>query len=80
MLLASLKEEPTWLLVLGDSVHRGLFLTLVDMVLEMGQKKKIYSSAVEKCWGYADLRIGNLRLTYQVRFVKVQGVCARRYC
>jgi len=70
MLLASLKEEPTWLLVLGDSVHRGLFLSLVDMVLVKGQKRKIYSSAVQKCWGYADLRIGNLRLTYQVRLVK----------
>lgn len=67
ILLASLKEEPTWLLVLGNSIHRGLFLTLVDMVLAKGQKDDIFTSAMQKCWGYADLRIGNLRLTYQVR-------------
>ncbi len=61
-------EEPTWLLVLGGSVQRGVFLTLVDMALERGQKDEMESSAVQKCWGYADVRIGNLRLTYQVSF------------
>lgn len=64
--LASL-EEPTWLVVLGGSVQRGLFLTLVDMVLAQGQKDNFSSSVIEKCWGYADVRVGNLRLTYQVR-------------
>ncbi|CAM9589285.1 unnamed protein product, partial [Ectocarpus sp. 8 AP-2014] len=65
MVLASLDGEPTWLLVLGGSVQRGVFLTLVDMVLAAGQKKDITSSIVGKCWGYADVRVGNLRLTYQ---------------
>ncbi|CAM9719661.1 unnamed protein product, partial [Hapterophycus canaliculatus] len=60
MLLANL-EEPTWLLVLGGSVQRGLFLTLVDMVLAQGQKDDLMSSTVQKCWGYADIRLGNLR-------------------
>ncbi|CAM9778424.1 unnamed protein product [Scytosiphon promiscuus] len=64
MLLAGL-EEPTWLLVLGGSVQRGLFLTLVDMVLAQGQKDNLISSTVQKCWGYADIRVGNLRVTYQ---------------
>ncbi|CAB1106329.1 unnamed protein product [Ectocarpus sp. CCAP 1310/34] len=66
MLLASLDGEPTWLLVLGGSVQRGVFLTLIDMVLAAGQKHDIQSSVVQKCWGYADVRVGNLRLTYQV--------------
>ncbi|CAM9980454.1 unnamed protein product, partial [Hapterophycus canaliculatus] len=65
MLLAS-SEEPTWVLVLGGSVQRGLFLTLVDMVLAQGQKENMGTSTVQKCWGYADIRVGNLRLTYQV--------------
>ncbi|CAN0347196.1 unnamed protein product [Ectocarpus sp. 6 AP-2014] len=66
MLLASLDNESTWLLVLGGSVQRGVFLTLIDMVLAAGQKHDISSSVLQKCWGYADVRIGNLRLTYQV--------------
>ncbi|CAN0367600.1 unnamed protein product, partial [Ectocarpus sp. 12 AP-2014] len=66
MLLASLDGEPTWLLVLGGSVQRGVFLTLVDMVLAAGQKHDIQSSVIQKCWGYADVQVGNLRLTYQV--------------
>ncbi|CAM9548864.1 unnamed protein product [Ectocarpus sp. 12 AP-2014] len=66
MLLASLDGEPTWLLVLGGSIERGAFLTLVDMVLAAGQKHDIGSSVLQKCWGYADVRVGNLRLTYQV--------------
>lgn len=66
LMLASL-EEPTWLVVLGGSVQRGVFLTLVDMVLAQGQKDDIGASAIQKCWGYADIRVGNLRLTYQVR-------------
>ncbi|CAN0308865.1 unnamed protein product [Ectocarpus sp. 6 AP-2014] len=65
MTLASLDNEQTWLLVLGGSVQRGVFLTLVDMVLVAGQKDDIDTSTLGKCWGYADVRVGNLRLTYQ---------------
>ncbi|CAM9273949.1 unnamed protein product [Ectocarpus sp. 13 AM-2016] len=65
MLLASLDNESTWLLVLGGSVQRGVFLTLIDMVLAEGQKHDISSSVLQKCWGYADVQVGNLRLTYQ---------------
>lgn len=67
MTLASL-EEQTWLLVLGDSVFRGIFLTLVDMVLGKGQKANIKQSVLQKCWGYADVQVGSLRVTYQVPF------------
>lgn len=67
MLLAS-QEKPTWLVVLGGSVQRGLFLTLVDMVLAQGQKDEFPTSAIQKCWGYADIRVGNLRLAYQASF------------
>eukprot|EP00903_Cladosiphon_okamuranus_P014398 g13366.t1 len=64
MVLASLKE-PTWLLALGNSILRGVFLTLVDMALSKGQKDALSTSVLAKCWGFSDVRIGNLRLTYQ---------------
>ena len=67
MLLASL-SEPTWLLVLGGSIQRGVFLTLVDMILAQGQKDDMRTSIIDKCWGYADVTVGNLRVTYQVSF------------
>ena len=66
ILLATL-EEPTWLLAVGNSVLRGVYLTLVDLVLGRGQKDELGTSVIEKCWGFADIRIGNLRLTYQVK-------------
>eukprot|EP00904_Undaria_pinnatifida_P003351 jgi/Undpi1/13016/HiC_scaffold_8.g02679.m1 len=64
MLLADL-EEPTWVLVLGGSVQRGVFLMLIDLALAQGQKDELLSSALAKCWGYLDIQIGNLRFTYQ---------------
>ena len=79
MLLASL-EEDTLILVIGSSVQRGVFLTLVDMALAQGQKDDISRSVVEKCWGYASVRVGSLRLAYQVivfveltKFIAVQS-------
>ncbi|CAM9438074.1 unnamed protein product [Scytosiphon promiscuus] len=64
LLLAGL-EEPTWLLAMGNSILRGVFLTLVDMALAEGQKDDFSTSVVKKCWGFIDIRIGNLRLSYQ---------------
>lgn len=66
MAIAS-SDSPTWVLVLGGSVQRGLFLTLVDMVLAKEQKHQLASSALHRCWGWSDIRIGNLRVSYQVR-------------
>lgn len=65
ILLASLHEE-TWILVLGSSVQRGVFLSLVDMALAQGQKEDLAGSVLQKCWGHANVRVGNLRLTFQV--------------
>ena len=79
MLLAGMKaEEPTWLLVLGGPVQRGVFLSLVDMALAQGQKDEIGASAVRDCSGYADVRIGNLRVTYQVRYLVDGFLLGRR--
>lgn len=36
-------------------------------------------SSSRRCWGYANVRIGNLRLTYQVQKILVRtGVCLKR--
>lgn len=67
MMLAAL-EEPTWLLFVGTSVQRGVFLAIVDMLLSKGQKDNFPSSALQKCWGWSDFRIGSLRVSYQVLF------------
>lgn len=66
MLLAAL-EKPTWLLAVGNSILRGIYLTMVDMILVRGQKDELDTSVIEKCWGFVDIKIGNLRLTYQVK-------------
>lgn len=76
MVLAGL-EEPTWLLALGNSILRGVFLTLVDMALARGQKDAFATSALAKCWGFSDIRIGNLRLTYQVWRSPVRRLAGR---
>eukprot|EP00752_Nemacystus_decipiens_P003816 g3511.t1 len=64
MLLASLEEE-TSILVVGGSIQRGIFLSLVDMALAQGQKDDFERSVLQKCWGYVSVRVGNLRLIYQ---------------
>ena len=73
MLLAE-RKEPMWILILGGSVQRGVFLNLVDMALAQGQKDNFRSSAISKCWGYADIKVGNLRLTYQASGL-THGLC-----
>ncbi|CAM9685943.1 unnamed protein product, partial [Choristocarpus tenellus] len=50
---------------MGSSVQRGIFLSLVDMALRQGQKDNFWDSSISKCWGWADVRIGNLRFSYQ---------------
>ncbi|CAM9934848.1 unnamed protein product [Pylaiella littoralis] len=74
MLLVAL-EEPTWFLAMGNSTLRGIFLTLVDMALATGQKDEFQTSVLTKCWGFVDIRIGNLRMSYQdLRLYTVRSV------
>lgn len=66
MMLAN-AEKPVWLLVTGTSVQRGIFLSLLDMVLTKDKKADMKKSAHQKCWGWTDFRLGNLRISYQVQ-------------
>lgn len=67
LLLLARSEEPTWLLVVGNSVQRGVFHALVDMILVQGQKDNFEKSVIQKCWGYSNIQLGSLRVSYQVR-------------
>ncbi|XP_071849911.1 uncharacterized protein [Apostichopus japonicus] len=53
------------ILVLGRSTERGVFLSLVDILLERQEKVNITRSMLWKCWGFMEVRVGNLRFIYQ---------------
>jgi hypothetical protein len=53
-----------WVLVLGSSKDRGVYSRLIDLVLRPEEKDKFHHSVVQKCWGWLDVRIGRLRLTF----------------
>ena len=55
----------TWILVLGTSTDRGVFQSLVDMLLPAGHKINFMTSEINKCWGYYDVTAAGVRLTYQ---------------
>lgn len=52
--------------VLGTSRERGIFLSMVDMVLQGSEKDALQNSTVGKCWGRASVRLNsNLEFVYQ---------------
>lgn len=51
--------------VLGSSIHRGVFLSMVDLLLGRKEKKMLMESVIGKCWGRATVSKGNLELMYQ---------------
>ncbi|KAJ8051092.1 hypothetical protein HOLleu_04532 [Holothuria leucospilota] len=53
------------IVILGSSTERGIFLSLVDLILNDKEKALISKSDFSKCWGFAELQVGNLRIIYQ---------------
>jgi len=51
--------------ILGTSKERGVFLSLVDLILPSSQKMKMKSSVMSKCWGHMRIEIGNIKFVYQ---------------
>jgi hypothetical protein len=51
--------------ILGNSKERGIFLSLVDLLLTPDEKKDIQESVISKCWGRAFVRKSNLKVMYQ---------------
>jgi hypothetical protein len=54
-----------WMLISGSSVQRGVYLALVDLILSTTMKDGMTDSPLAKCWGYAEVSIGSLRVSYQ---------------
>ena len=52
--------------VIGTSRERGVFLSLVDMLLNLPEKKYLGDSVIAKCWGRAFVVKNNLKVLYQV--------------
>lgn len=54
--------EKKWLLILGSSKIRGVFLSAVDHLIKgIGGQFE----GIQKCWGRMDVEVGHLRITYQ---------------
>ncbi|KAL3786051.1 hypothetical protein HJC23_003899 [Cyclotella cryptica] len=51
--------------ILGNSKERGIFLSLVDLLLDSDEKKDIQESVIAKCWGRAFVQKSNLKVLYQ---------------
>lgn len=58
-------SEKKSIVILGSSIDRGIFLSLVDNLLTIEEKVHFEKSVVGKCWGQAIIRKGNLKLMYQ---------------
>ena len=58
-------KEPLSIVVIGTSQDRGVFLSMVDMVLKGEEKRDIAASEIAKCWGRINVRLNNLELTFQ---------------
>ena len=51
--------------VLGTSIQRGIFLSLVDIMLDNAEKEQLSNSVIAKCWGRMLVQKGNLEVVYQ---------------
>ncbi|KAJ8050907.1 hypothetical protein HOLleu_04286 [Holothuria leucospilota] len=63
--IAAASSEPRSIIILGSSTDRGIFLSLVDLILSDRQKYDFNESDLTKCWGFAELQVGSLRIVYQ---------------
>lgn len=52
-----------WILIVGTSRIRGLFLSAADHLLD-GRRGE-FEAAMGRCWGRMDVEIGNIRLTFR---------------
>lgn len=62
--LTLIPEEKS-IYIFGTSRERGIFLSLVDMLLDTKEKARMHDSEVAKCWGRAFVFKSNLKVFYQ---------------
>ncbi|KAJ8050920.1 hypothetical protein HOLleu_04303 [Holothuria leucospilota] len=65
LVVAAASSEPRSIIILGSSTDRGIFLSLVDLLLSDRQKYDFVASDLTKCWGFAEVQVGSLRIVYQ---------------
>lgn len=58
-----IRQKPIY--ILGTSRERGVFLSLVDMLLNGEEKQYLENSVINKCWGRASVQKHNLQVVYQ---------------
>lgn len=69
--MARERGRPLWLVMVGDSTHRGILHTLVDLLsldtglFDQSRKSVAGRGNVVKCWGWFDYLHGGLRMSYQ---------------
>ncbi|XP_071853239.1 uncharacterized protein [Apostichopus japonicus] len=51
--------------ILGSSIERGIFFSLVDLLLAKEEKYKLTTSDFSQCWGFAQVQVGSLKVMYQ---------------
>ncbi|XP_071811537.1 uncharacterized protein [Apostichopus japonicus] len=63
--MAAEMTSPKKIAVLGSSIERGIFFSLVDLLLAKEEKYNLTKSDFRECWGHAHVEVGNLTLLYQ---------------
>lgn len=58
-----INQTPTWIVFAGSSIERGTFLSIVDYILGP-RAANLTNSDFWKCWGWMDLTVGNMRISY----------------
>ena len=56
---------PKKIYIMGRSVERGVFLSLIDLMLSTVEKEHLANSKIGTCWGRASVTKNNLQITYQ---------------
>ena len=56
---------PKKIYIMGRSVERGVFLSLIDLMLSSSEKEHLANSKIGTCWGRASVTKNNLQVTYQ---------------
>jgi hypothetical protein len=58
-------QEEKRIYILGNSKERGIFLSLVDLILDGEEKAELEDSVISQCWGRAVVSKHNMKVMYQ---------------
>jgi len=58
-------QKPLWVMIFGSSTIRAQFFFWLMQVLPQVNLQGLPESSLWKCWGYMDVRIGSLRVSYK---------------